>query len=129
MLKAKLFFTRTGREDDIIQVFDDDEYLEMVRVVYTPGEYTKASNEFYFTRRDAMAYLSSILKSMEADSDPFEFVELQTAIHPSVMYPIGELEDARTRWLIEDMIEQAIRANVFGISLKRNVRTAPVSSS
>lgn len=129
MIKAKLFFTRTGREDDIIQVFDDDEYIEMVRIVYTPGEYTKASNEFFLTRRDAMTYLSNILKSMTSDTDPFEFVELQTAMHPSVMYPIGELEETRTRWLLEDMIDQAIRTNIFGISLKRNVRTAPASSS
>lgn len=123
MLKVKLFFTRRNAPDDIVQLYDDEEYFEMVRVVYTPGDHTKTSNEFWLTRRDTFSYISSILKSLESDNDPFEYVQVQTAIHPSVMYPVSEMEETSTRHLIEDMIQDAIHANVVETKLKRNVRT------
>lgn len=123
MLKAKLFFTRRNGPDDIIQLYDDEEYFEMVRVVYTPGEHTKKSNEFWLTRRDTFGYVSTILKSLESDNDPFEYIQLQTAIHPSIMYPVSEVEDTHTRWLIEDMVRDAIHANVAEIKLKQTVRS------
>lgn len=123
MLKVKLFFTRRNGADDIVQLYDDEEYFEMVRIVYTPGDHTKTSNEFWLTRRDTFSYVSSILKSLESDNDPFEYIQVQTAIHPSVMYPVSEMEETSTRHLIEDMIQDAIHANVAEIKLKRNVRT------
>lgn len=123
MLKVKLYFTRRNGPDDIIQLYDDEEYFEMVKIIYTPGDHTKTSNAFWLTRRDTFSYLSSILKSLQSDNDPFEFVQVQTAIHPSVMYPVSEFEESRARWLIEDMIQDAIHANVAEIKLKRNVRT------
>lgn len=127
MLKVKLFFTRRQGADDILQLYDDEEYFEMVRIVYTPGDSTKTSNEFWLTRRDTFGYVSSILKSLESDTDPFEYLQVQTAIHPSIMYPVAEIEDTQTRWLVEDMIRDAIHANVGEIQLKRTVRT-PVGS-
>lgn len=123
MLKAKLFFTRRNGPDDIIQFYDDEEYFEMVRVVYTPGEHTKKSNEFWLTRRDTFSYVSTVLKSLESDNDPFEYVQLQTAIHPSIMYPVSEFENTYTRWLVEDMLRDAVHANVSEIKLKQTVRT------
>lgn len=122
MLKVKLFFTRREGADDIIQMYDDDSYFEMVRVVYTPGDHQKKSNEFFLTRRDALTYVSRILKSTQSDSDPFEFVQLQTAIHPSILYPTEEL-GLSVRIAIEDMIEQALKANIAEIALKRTVRS------
>lgn len=123
MLKVKLYFTRRNGADDIVQLYDDDSYFEMIRIVYTPGEHTKKSNEFWLTRRDTFSYVSSILKSLESDNDPFEYVQLQTAIHPSIMYPVSAFEDTQTRWLVEDMVRDAIHANVGEIKLKQTVRT------
>lgn len=123
MLKVKLFFTRRNGPDDIIQLFDDETYFEMVRIVYTPGDHLKKSNEFWLTRRDALSYVSRILKSLESDNDPYEYVQVQTAIHPSVMYPVVELERTQTRHLIEDMVMDAVHANVSQVALKRTVRT------
>lgn len=123
MLKAKLYFTRRQGTDDIVQFYDDEEYFEMIRIVYTPGEHTKKSNEFWLTRRDTFGYVSTILKSLESDNDPFEYVQLQTAIHPSIMYPVSEFEDTEKRWLVEDMVRDAIHANVAEIKLKQTVRT------
>lgn len=123
MLKVKLFFTRRQGEDDILQIYDDETYFEMNRVVYTPGEHTKRSNVFYLPRRDVLSYVSTIFKSMETDTDPFEYVQVQSAIHPSVMLSVADLEDREKRYQLEDMVEQALYANVEEQKLKRTVRS------
>jgi hypothetical protein len=123
MLKVKLFFTRRQGEDDILQIYDDETYFEMGRVVYTPGDHAKKSNEFYLPRRDILRYVSTIFKSMETDTDPFEFVQIQSAIHPSVIVPIADVSERQTRYQMEDMVEQALYANVEAVKLKRTVRS------
>ena len=123
MLKAKLYFTRRQGTDDIVQIYDDELYFEMTRVVYTPGEHTKKSNEFSLTRQQALSYVSTILRSMQTDTDPFEYVQVSTAIHPSVIYSVADVSEASTRFLIEDMVYDALKANVEEIKLKRTVRS------
>lgn len=127
MQKVKLFFCRSGLQDDIIQFFDDDVHVDMVRIVYTPQEHTEKSNEFYLTRRAALLYVSQILKSMAYDNDPFEFVQLQTVIQPSIILPVADVS-SEARYLLEDMIEQALSANVDEIKLKRTVRSPRLRS-
>ena len=123
MIKVKLYFTRTAGTDDILQIFETEEYFDMAKVVYTPGDHAKKSNVFYLSRTDVLTYVSTIFKSMDNDTDPFEYVQIESAIHPSVMIPIADLAERQTRWQLEDMIEQALYANVEEIKLKRNVRT------
>jgi hypothetical protein len=123
MQKVKLFFTRRAGADDIIQMFDDETHVDMVRVVYTPGDHTKKSNEFYLTSRDVLSYVNNILKAMNNDIDPFEYVQLQTAIHPTILFSAMDVGVRRTQDLIDDMIFQSIRVNVAEIKLKRTIRT------
>ena len=123
MQKVKLYFTRRQGADDIVQIYDDELYFEMVRIVYTPGDHVKKSNEFSLTRQQVLSYVSTILRSMESDSDPFEKVQISTAIHPSVIYSVADVSETHTRHLIEDMVCDAVRANVEEIKLKRTVRS------
>lgn len=123
MIKVKLYFTRTAGADDILQIFETEEYFDMAKIVYTPGDHAKKSNVFYMSRGDVLRYVSTIFKSMDNDTDPFEYVQIESAIHPSVMIPIVDLAERETRWQLEDMVEQALYANVEEIKLKRNVRT------
>lgn len=127
MQKVKLFFCRSGMQDDIIQFFDDETHTDMVRLVYTPQEHTEKSNEFYLTRRAALLYVSQILRSMAYDNDPFEFIQLQTVIQPSIILPVADVS-SEARYLLEDMIEQALSANVDEIKLKRTVRSPRLRS-
>ncbi len=128
MQKVKLFFTRRAGSDDIIQIYDDETHVDMVRLVYTPGDHTKKSNVFHLTTRDVLSYVNNILRAMDHDTDPFEFVQLQTAIHPSIMFSAMDVSARRVQDLLDDMIFQAIRVNVEEVKLKRNVRT-PVEGS
>jgi len=123
MQKVKLFFTRRAGSDDIVQIYDDDTHVDMVRVVYTPGDHTKRSHEFHMTTRDVLSYVGNILKAMNNDVDPFEFVQIQTAIHPSIMFSAMDVGCRRIQDVLDDMIFQAIRVNVEEVKLKRNVRT------
>jgi hypothetical protein len=123
MQKVKLYFTRRNGSDDIIQMYDDETHVDMVRVVYTPGDHTKRSHEFYLTSRDVLSYVNNILKAMNNDVDPFEFVQIQTAIHPSIMFSAIDVGCRRVQDTLDDMIFQAIRVNVEEVKLKRNVRT------
>jgi hypothetical protein len=123
MLKVKLFFTRRNGDDDIVQMYDDETHVDMVRVVYTPGDHTKKSNVFHLTTRDVLSYVDNILRAMGNDVDPFEFVQIQTAIHPSIMFSAMDVHSRRIQDTLDDMIFQAIRVNVEEIKLKRTVRT------
>ena len=128
MQKVKLFFTRRAGADDIIQMFDDETHVDMVRLVYTPGDHTKKSNAFHMTSRDALSYVNNILKAMHNDIDPFEHVQVQTAIHPSILFSAMDVGCRRVQDVVEDMVYQALRVNVEEVKLKRTIRT-PVEGS
>jgi hypothetical protein len=128
MQKVKLYFTRRAGADDIIQMFDDETHVDMVRLVYTPGDHTKKSNVFHMTSRDALSYVANILKAMHNDIDPFEYVQIQTAIHPSILFSAMDVGCRRVQDVVEDMVYQALRVNVEEVKLKRTIRT-PVEGS
>jgi hypothetical protein len=123
MQKAKLYFTRRRGADDIIQMYDDETHVDMVRVVYTPGDHTKKSNEFYMTSRDVLSYVRNILHAMNNDVDPFEHVQIQTAIHPSILFSAMDVGCRRVQDVFDEMLFQSLRVNVAEVKLKRTVRT------
>ena len=98
-------------DDDVIQVYEDADFAEMYRVTFLPAGAKKAS-EFYLDGGRTVAYISTILKSLTYDTDPFEKIQVDTAIHPSIMYHVSELDDREVRHLIEDAIEAALRRPV-----------------
>lgn len=115
MLKATLFIQRKNGEreaDDTIKIYDDKMMHDMVQIVYTTPDLDKGKKIFLPISK-AIVYINDVLKSFEYDSDPFEYVQLSTAIHPSVLFHTSELEDRETRYLIQDMMEMAIRQPVY----------------
>ena len=110
MLKATLRFIRDSErssQDDIIHFYVDDIYHEMVRVTFRPADVTKYS-EFYLDERRAVGYVSTVLKSMQHDTDPFEFIQVDTAMHPTILYHVADMDKREIRWSIEDTIADAI---------------------
>lgn len=113
MLKVTLRFirnvdARAGNQDDILHIYDDDEYHETCRIVFRPKDVKKGS-EFYLDERRTMDYISSILKSMQHDSDPFEYIQVDTAMHPTILYHVSDMDNRDIRWSVEDAIYDAIR--------------------
>ena len=115
MLKATIFVQRkngTSREDDdIIKFYEDEDYHEMVRITYSTPDLTK-DNTFYLPIHRAITYLDDVLRTFRHDADPFEYVQVSTQIHPSVLYHVSDLDCTEVRQLIEDTVEAAIRRPV-----------------
>jgi hypothetical protein len=114
MLKVTLNIQRPNgpsSSDDVIHMYDDDEFHDMVRIVYSTPEWKKSS-EFFLPTVKAMDYIHTTLKTLTHDSQPFEYVQVSTSIHPSVLYHVLDLDDGEVRYLIEDTIEAALRRPV-----------------
>ena len=121
--KVSLFIQKrntTSSEDDIISIFESPDYSEMYRIVYKPGEFKDKRNQFYLSRHLLQDYISDVLKSLNSDSDPFEYIQVSTAQHPSVLYHIGDLQRTETRHLIEDMIMAAARTPVDVLKARKH---------
>lgn len=109
--KVTLYLQRKGlgsKHDDVIAVYDDDEYLEMYRVVYRTPE-LKKKNVFYMSRSRVIDYISDVLKGLTYDADPFAYLQVSTLIHPSIQYQVPDLWDPVIRHLIEDMVANSLR--------------------
>lgn len=110
MLKVTLNIQRPNgpsSSDDVIHMYDDDEFHDMVRIVYSTPEWKKSS-EFFLPIPKAMDYIHTTLKTLTHDSQPFEYVQVSTSIHPSVLYHVSDLDDSDVRYLIEETIEAAL---------------------
>lgn len=110
--KVTLFLQRKNKEakyDDVIEIHDDDEYVEMYKIVYRTPECKTKESVFYMTRSKTLMYISDMLKSLTYDTDPFAFLQVTTRIHPSIQYQVPDLWDSSIRHLIEDMVDTALR--------------------
>lgn len=111
MSKVTFYLQRKGKgpsQDDVIQIFEDDEYLEMYRIVYKTPE-LRRQTVFYMTRPKTLTYVVELLKALTYDTDPFAYLQVTTRVHPSIQFQIPDLHDPPVRHLIEDMVDTALR--------------------
>jgi hypothetical protein len=121
MLKLTLRFQRkTGgpTTDDILTVYDDDEFYEMQRIEYKPGEYSRRQFQYFLEQEHTLEYLADLLKMLTLDADPFEYIQIDTPMHPSVLYHISELDTRETRWFLEDIFKTVLRRPIRTIKQK-----------
>ena len=108
---------KNNEKDDVIQIYDDADFEEMYRINFRANDLKKTS-EFYLDHGRTMSYISVILKSLSLDVDPFEQVQVETAMHPAVLYHISDLDDREVRHLIEDIVDTALRRPIEAIKRK-----------
>lgn len=112
MLKVTFYIQRKNtysQDDDIVEIFDaGDAPGDLFRLVYSTPEARKAT-QFYMTRNTAAQYVVDLLHSLKYDSDPFEYFQVTTAIHPSIQYHISDLDAPAVRELIEEMVYTALK--------------------
>lgn len=114
MIKTTLYLTRSGKgraHDDVIQVSENGESRDLFDVRFTTPELRK-SKTFTFTESKVMDYISDILRALPIDMDPFENVQLTTAIHPIIFYHVSDMARPDTRTTVMDMIQTALRTDV-----------------
>lgn len=116
MLKVTLFIQRSDghsqADDDIIRIFDDESCRDTFRVVFSTPE-LKKDTIFYASISKATTYISDMLKTLRHDTAPFEYVQVTTSIHPSVLYHVADLDNPEIRYLIEETIDLALRSPIF----------------
>jgi hypothetical protein len=121
MNKCTIRFIRKdegAKADDVLTIYEDEDFAEMYRIVFRPGDYKKTANEFYLDRARTVEYVASLLKMLPFDADPFAYVQVDTSIHPSILYNVCDLFGREVRYLIEDTVDVAIRRPVDKIRVK-----------
>lgn len=114
MQRAALLFTRKGkgpRHDDRILIHSIPECAEAYKVTYRTPELTR-NKVFTTSYHGVMQYVEDVLYSMSHDLDAFEFIQVYTAIHPSVLYCPGDMADNDIRRLILNMIRDGLRHDI-----------------
>lgn len=108
--KVTLRFQRksgTASTDDVLRISDDDEYHETYKIEFNPGN-GAGQYRYYLTLSPLMTYISNLLRAMPFDADPFEYLQVDTQMHPTVLYHISDLDDREIRHLVEDTVETAL---------------------
>jgi hypothetical protein len=109
MQRVTIRFVRDGsdeREDDVIRIFDTD-CNDLFRVTFQAAE-MKKGNQFFSTRHYALQYISEVLHTLAHDTDPFESLQVETAIHPAILYHISDFDEQHIRRLVEDTVDSAL---------------------
>jgi hypothetical protein len=100
------------RPDDSLYVYRT-ESPNQFKVVFIPGDFENTrKNVGYLDRNVLQRHIHNILNSLSHDMDPFERVQVLTSMSPSVFYHVSDLENARTRDIIYDMIDDALDMDV-----------------
>ena len=123
ILKATIHFTRPNNQpDDILCIYPSD-IQNIYRLVFKPKEYNRIRNEFYMNTTEILNYIGNLLSTFEHDTDPYEKVQLTTAIHPAIMFHVSDFDNHEVRDKFDYMLKIALRTFV-----KRTVIPArPVS--
>lgn len=114
MISFSLLFTRKGKSaahDDQIRVYPYEGSHSIFEVVYKTPDLNR-DRRFLASFSGALHYVEDILMSMRSDVDPFEQIQLTTAIHPTVMFHVSDMEDSETRDVIINMIGDSLRYEV-----------------
>lgn len=115
-IKTTLRFIRSGEGqdyDDVITI-STTRISDVFRVVYTPGDSDTGSvYTSYMSRSKTMKYVSDILRGMCYDVDPFDRIQIQTDLHPSIMYSVSDMDSAVARENLENMVDASLHTTVI----------------
>ena len=110
-----------------------DDELKVERVIQTPAlaepmfrlAFTTTNNggnrityRSYLNRRGLETYIHSTLKSLRADHDPFDIVQVSSSVYPSFMYKVDEM-GWEIRDTIMDVIMTTINSDVTRVAVVR----------
>lgn len=106
---------RRGRgqsHDDGIYVSPYEGSRSIFEVVYKTPELTR-DRRFLASFSEVLQYLEDFMDEPgRYDLYPFEQIQLNTAIHSSVMFHVSDMDDSETRDVIMNMIGDSLRYEV-----------------
>jgi hypothetical protein len=114
MLCAAILFTRKDRgaaHDDKISIISYNDSTEIFEVVYHNPE-VKRDRVFLASFSGVLTYVEDVLTSMRHDVDPFENIQLNSSIHPAILFHVSDMDESVTRDLLVNMVRDAMRFHV-----------------
>jgi hypothetical protein len=120
MRPLKIHLTRPDgavKDDDLISFHTVPENPDFIKVTVEyaaagTAEKSGFSNSFTVTRAGAYDYTMTVVGSLIRDDDPFENVQLNSAMFPSVIYRVEHLEDPDVRSAIQDIVWASLNTTV-----------------
>ena len=99
---------KDDRSDDRINFERGERATETIHVKYSPGESARGTTyTFILAREGVRRYLGNLFQSLQMDQDPWEKVQISPVTGPSIIFHVGDLEDA------EDVIMETIDSLLY----------------
>jgi hypothetical protein len=70
-------------------------------------------NQFYLPRAAAIDYVNTLIGSLQCDDEPFSSIQLNSAMFPSVMYRVSQLDEDSVRSSIQNIVYSTFNTHVF----------------
>ncbi len=114
MLCSTLLFTRKGKGsayDDKIFVSPHEGSHDIFEVKYSNPE-LKKDRMFLASFSGVLNYIEDTLMSMCMDTDPFEHIQINSAIHPAIFFHVADMDESGNRDIIMNMIRDSMRFSI-----------------
>jgi len=116
----KIHLTRpdaASADDDVISFRTASENPDFIKVTVTyaatgTSEKSGFSSSFVFSRTAAYEYAMTLVGSLIRDTDPFESLQLSSAMFPSVIYAVEDLEDDDVRTSIQEIVYSSLNTTI-----------------
>jgi len=100
--------------DDIIRIRTVDEMPDLVSVkTRFRNNPDDIENQFYLPRGAAIDYVNTLIGSIQCDDEPFHSIQLNSAMFPSVMYRVSDLNEDSVRSSIQNIVYSTFNTTVF----------------
>ena len=117
MYCSALLFTRKNKGsayDDKILVSPHEGSHDIFEVKYRNPE-TNNDKMFLASFSGVLTYIEDTLTSMRMDVDPFEHIQLNSTIHPAILFHVSDMDESGNRDIILNMVRDSMRFSVTSV--------------
>lgn len=101
--------------DDRINIYSHEGSNEIFQVKYHSPD-MRGDRMFLASFSGVLQYVEDTLTSMCHDTEPFENIQINSSIHPPVLYHVSDMDDYTIRNLVMNMLRDSLRFNVRVVS-------------
>lgn len=113
MRVVSLFLQKPGQKDDILHFDRFSEDPDRIRVTYYDGSDDRDYRYVFYMPTSAIGnYIGDMMFGLRHDIDPFECIQVTTAITPTILYHVKDLDDEDVRANIRTTIQAASSLHV-----------------
>ena len=100
--------------DDIIRISAVEDMPDFVEIkTKFCNNSVDIKNHFYLPRGSAIDYVNTLIGSLHCDDEPFVSIQLNSAMFPSVMYRVSQLNEDAIRSSIHNIVYSTFNTHIF----------------